>query len=330
MKEGLPTDRRQFMRRILGAALTAAGAGALGLVFWDRKGPREVEPDVRELALPDFSSADGSGKISLAHGRDRAQTVSLALSALDGMGSFIRPGDKVLLKVNAAFATPPALGATTHPELVAAVTTLCLQAGAGKVMITDNPINDPATCFELTGIGPAAREAGAGVFLPSPERFAAYTLPGGRLIRNWPVLVGPLLWADRLIGLAPVKDHHRSGASMTLKNWYGLLGGRRNIFHQQIHWIIAELASMVKPTLVILDGTQSMVTNGPTGGSLDDLKATHVLIAGTDPVAVDALGAGLLKKRAAELPYLALAEKAGAGTVDYRSLKYVEVAESQP
>jgi uncharacterized protein (DUF362 family) len=325
MNVELTTDRRQFMRRIMGAALAAAGAGALGLIFWDREGPRMDASQARSLTLPDFSSPEQSGRVCLTHGLDRTQTVTLALKALGGMQAFVRPGDKVLLKVNAAFATPPGLGATTHPQLVAAVAALCREAGAGRVMITDNPINDPAACFELTGIGPAAREAGAGLFLPSPDSFAAYSLPGGQLIRNWPVLGSPLLWADRVIGLAPVKDHHRSGASLTLKNWYGLLGGRRNIFHQQIHGIIAELAAMIKPTLVILDGTQSMMTNGPTGGSLDDLKGTHKLIAGTDPVAVDALGAALLGKRPAELPYLALAEKAGAGTVDYRSLKYVEV-----
>jgi uncharacterized protein (DUF362 family) len=325
MNAGSGTDRRQFIRRIMGAALTAAGVGALGLIFRDRQGPRRVVPQAQSLTLPEFSNPDQSGKVCLVHGRDRTQTVSLALKALGGMEAFVRPGDKVLLKVNAAFASPPGLGATTHPRLVAAVADLCREAGAGRVMITDNPINDPAACFELTGIGPAAREAGAGLFLPSPDRFAAYSLPGGRLIRNWPVLGVPLLWADRIIGLAPVKDHNRSGASLTLKNWYGLLGGRRNIFHQQIHGIIAELASMIKPTLVILDGTQSMMTNGPTGGSLDDLKDTHKLMAGTDPVAVDALGALLLGKRADELPYLAQAEKAGAGTVDFRSLKYVEV-----
>jgi uncharacterized protein (DUF362 family) len=325
MSTRLRSDRRDFMRRIMGAALAVAGSGALGLVFWDRKGPQMDSPDVEASTLPDFSISRQAGKVSLVRGRNRVRGVTLALEALGGMQAFVRPGDKILLKVNAAFAAPPELGATTHPRLVAAVAALCLQAGAGGVMVTDNPINDPATCFELSGIGPAAREAGAGVFLPSPDRFAAYTLPGGRLIRNWPVLTGPLQWADRVIGLAPVKNHHRSGASLTLKNWYGLLGGRRNIFHQQIHGIIAELAAMIKPTLVILDGTQSMLTNGPTGGSLDDLKATHTLIAGTDPVAVDTLGAGLLGMSAAQLPWLALAEKAGVGTVDYQTLKYVEI-----
>ena len=76
---------------------------------------------------------------------------------------------------------------------------------------------------------------------------------------------------------------------------------------------------------MVLDGTMSMIANGPTGGSLDDLKATQTLIAGTDPVAVDAIGARLLGRRIEDLPYLAMAQRQGAGTVDYRSLKLYEV-----
>jgi uncharacterized protein (DUF362 family) len=318
-------DRREFMRRIMGSVLAAMGAGALGLAFWDRRGPQVDIPKARDLIVPDYSIPAQAGKISVVHGGDRSQNVVLALNALGGIQAFVKPGDKVLLKVNAAFAAPPALGATTHPQLVATVAERCLQAGAGQVLVTDNPINDPASCFELSGIGPAARKAGAQVIQPAVDRFASYTLPGGRLLTRWPVFSSPLLWADKVIGLAPVKDHHRSGASLTIKNWYGLLGGRRNIFHQQIHAIIAELAMMVKPSLVILDGTHSMMSNGPTGGSLDDLKATHTLIAGTDPVAVDTLGAELLGKRPSDLPYLAMAEQAGAGTMDYRSLQLIDV-----
>ena len=108
---------------------------------------------------------------------------------------------------------------------------------------------------------------------------------------------------------------------MTMKNWYGLLGGRRNIFHQDINNIIAELAMLVKPTLVILDGTVTMMTNGPTGGSVSDLKKTNTMIASCDMVAADAFGCSLLNLKPADLPYLSIAEKAGVGTVDYESLK---------
>jgi uncharacterized protein (DUF362 family) len=172
----------------------------------------------------------------------------------------------------------------------------------------------------------AARAAGATLILPNPDAFESYSLADARLIRNWPVLLKPLENVTKVIGLAPVKDHHRSGASLTMKNWYGLLGGRRNIFHQDINTIITELALMIRPTLVILDGTASMMTNGPTGGSLSDLKQTNTMIAGTDPVAADAFGATLLGKSPAELPYIGKAEAAGVGKADYRELKPVEVS----
>ena len=318
-------SRRTFLHRLVKASFAAAATGALGLSFWDRHGPGSGDPRLSILDVPDYSGGVTPARMAIARGFDRRPGTEMVIRALGGMKAFIQSGDRVLLKVNAAFASPPILGATTHPDMVTTVAKLCFQAGADRVMVTDNPINDPASCFELTGIGPAARQAGAQTILPGADQFLTYSLEGGQLIQRWPVLGVPLTQADKLIGLAPVKDHHRSGASMTIKNWYGLLGGRRNLFHQRIHAIIAELARMVRPTLVILDGTSSMMANGPTGGSLDDLRPTRTIIAGTDPVAVDTAGAVLLGKTAQDLPYLALAEKEGVGTVDYPSLQPEEV-----
>jgi uncharacterized protein (DUF362 family) len=200
---------------------------------------------------------------------------------------------------------------------------LCLEAGAAAVTVADNPINDPASCFRLTGIEQAARSAGAAVLLPQNELFKPFTLPQAQLIRNWPVFYKPLTQVDKIIGTAPVKDHHRSGASMIMKNWYGLLGGRRNIFHQDIHTIITELAMMIKPTLVVLDGTTTMMHNGPTGGSLSDLKNTNTMIVSTDQVAADAFGATLLNKTIADLAFIKKAEAIGLGTADFSSLNPV-------
>jgi uncharacterized protein (DUF362 family) len=203
------------------------------------------------------------------------------------------------------------------------MTHLCLKAGAAKVIVSDNPINDPASCFQLTGIAKAAREAGAEIMLPVDRYFKPITIPGAKLIKDWPVLFEPFKQVNRIIGLAPVKNHHRSGASMTMKNWYGLLGGRRNIFHQDINTIIVELAQMVKPTLVVLDGTTTMMTNGPTGGSLSDLKETATMIVSTDQVAADAYGASLLGMETSTLPYIKAAAARGLGSADYRSLNPV-------
>ena len=82
---------------------------------------------------------------------------------------------------------------------------------------------------------------------------------------------------------------------------------------------------MIRPTLVVLDGIQTMMTNGPTGGSLSDLKPTGTLIVSTDPVAADAVGASLLGRTAADLAFIAKAQSIGAGTADYRSLELEEI-----
>jgi uncharacterized protein (DUF362 family) len=247
----------------------------------------------------------------------------MALKSLGGIETFIKKGDRVLLKVNAAFASPAMLSATTHPAIITETARLCFDAGAASVVVTDNPINDPASCFTLTGISEAAGIAGARVVLPRDDLFIPMTVKDAKLIRNWPILYRPFKDINKVIGMAPLKDHHRSGASMTMKNWYGLLGGRRNIFHQDIHGIITELAGMIKPTFVILDATTTMMTNGPTGGSLSDLKNTHTMIVSTDQVAADAFGASLLERTLDQLPFLGKAQAAGIGTADYRTLNPV-------
>ncbi len=302
-----------------------AGVGAGAYFFYEPTIPTSVGRADNNITLPGFAVKNTKKKLCIARGKDRKKTLKAALSAMGTMAAFIKQGDHVLLKVNAAFASPPGLCATSHPDLVFETARLCFEAGAAKVVVTDNPINDPATCFALTGIEKATKKAGAKLMAPRPSMFYPYTLKDGRLIKDWPLLYGPLQHADKVIGLAPVKDHHRSGASMILKNWYGLLGGNRSIFHQDIHTIIKELALMIEPTLVILDGTVSMVANGPTGGSMADLKPTNTMIVSTDPVAADAYGATLLGLETEDLPFIGKAEKAGVGTSDFSSLDPIMV-----
>ena len=319
--------RRQLLIR--GAKAAASIAAAVGVARWlyDPKGPGAKNEEVGFLGtsvkgLTDFSVPRKDGQvISIVKGENRAKTVSKAIELLGGIELFISPGDVVVIKPNVGFATPPILGATTHPDVITAVVKLCYEKKASKVIVTDNSINDPASCFTISGISKAASAAGAQVVMPKDSYFSSLTLEGGLLIKDWPIYCAPFAKANKLIGIAPLKNHHRSAASMTMKNWYGLLGGRRNVFHQDINNIIAELAMLVKPTLVILDGTVTMMTNGPTGGSVSDLKKTNTMIASCDMIAADAFGCSLLNLKPADLPYLSIAEKAGAGTVDYESLK---------
>jgi uncharacterized protein (DUF362 family) len=315
-------QRRQFLARVGKAGVSIAAAGFISYELYDKQGLKAGVDTESLVTLPDFSVPEKVGQtMSIIKSPDRVKGVDKAIELLGGIGRFVKQGEIVAIKPNVAFASPPMLGATTNPELVAEVVRLCYKAGAKHVIVTDNPINDPSSCFKLSGVGKAASQVGAKVILPKTNLFKYTTLPGGKLIENWPVFYGPFDKVDRLIGISPVKHHQRAGASMSMKNWYGLLGGRRNVFHQDINTIIAELAVMVKPTLVILDGTEVMMTNGPTGGSVNDLRRADTMIASCDMVAADAYGCTLLDLIVSDLPYLTKAQAAGAGTADYESLK---------
>jgi uncharacterized protein (DUF362 family) len=317
-------NRRDFLKRVGYASAVALGACGLGLALYDSKGPAPSKGQKALTGLGDYTLPGLVGaKMAIVRGTDRKVMVEEAIKALGGMQSFIQKGDRVLVKVNAAFATPASLGATTHPDLLAAVAGLCFEAGAAQVLVTDNPINNPDSCFEITGLAAAARATGARTITPRLGLFAPVSLPGGKLLQNWPVMAGVFQGVTKVMVVSPVKDHQRAGASMTLKNFYGFLGGRRNVFHQDINGIITELALLLKPTLCVLDGTVSMVTNGPTGGSLSDLKDTGTMVISTDPVAADAVGVELLGRSLADVPYIQMAEKAGAGLADYHLLNPV-------
>lgn len=113
-----------------------------------------------------------------------------------------------------------------------------------------------------------------------------------------------------------------------MKNWYGLLGGPRNRLHQAIHEVITDLAQFIRPTLVVLDGSRLLVSNGPTGGSPSDVRPGHVIAAGTDQVAIDCFGARLLGLSPEDIAYLGMAEKLGLGVLSEENLKLFKRVEA--
>jgi uncharacterized protein (DUF362 family) len=322
-------QRRDFLKRVGSTGLAAAATMATAVWLRDQRSAAEFfreQEHASTLTLPSYQvgRAAGSVELAIARGQDPTQLVIAALDALGGIRSFVGRNDVVLIKPNAAFDRPPAFGATTRPEVLHALARLCREAGARRVIVTDNPINQPTGCFAKSGLEQAAAEAGAELFLPRPSAFTQVRV-NGEALQTWPLLHAPLQQATRVIGLAPCKDHNLCGASMTMKNWYGLLGGRRNQFHQQIHQVVADFAAMIRPTLVLLDATRLLRRNGPTGGSLGDVEAGDTLVAGTDMVAVDTIGCELLGRRLEAVAYLGRAEARGLGSTRWRERPWKEV-----
>ena len=340
-ERGTDLGRREALKRLGQTGLALAAATAGGVLLRDPRGGAEYFREQREaesICLPRFDIDRGSAakRLSIAHGNDIEKMVRAAIGGLGGIEQFIKPGDVVVLKPNVAFDRGPILGATTSPEVLGAVAKLVREAGARRIIVADNPINQPEGCFHKSGVGQAATEAGCELMMPTPNRFqslavgrhhsdtGALTGERGEALDTWPLFYEPFKYATKVIGVAPCKDHNLCGASMTMKNWYGLLGGRRNQFHQQIHSIVSDFPLMMKPTFVVLDATRIMMKNGPTGGTINDLKPGHTVVAGTDMVAVDSYGYTLFDRGDDPPAYLQKAYERGLGETDWRSLAPVE------
>ncbi|MBX2812829.1 MAG: DUF362 domain-containing protein, partial [Myxococcales bacterium] len=329
--------RRAFLRRAGAVAATSGSAGYLALAppSWpgslqDPTGERG-KPSVFSRSLPDGGFGVQASKtlpyLGVARGDDLRAMVRAAVDSIGGISRFVRRGDTVVIKPNVAFGRAAPLGATSNPEVVKELVALVREAGAREIRVADNPIESPEDCFARSGIRKAALEAGARVYLPAPQDFEILSVPGAKWISRWPFFWRPFRGADKVIGVAPVKDHNLCHASMTTKNWYGLLGGRRNQFHQDIHGIITDLSRMMRPTFVLLDGSRVMFKSGPTGGSLSDVRPGQTIVASTDTLTADAFGwDDLLGRDPHQRPaYLHSAATLGLGQPDWKSLHVKEV-----
>jgi uncharacterized protein (DUF362 family) len=311
--------RREAMLQLLRLGGAAAGTAAAAVWLSEHsfhpvaESAEQARRDHRILADPVLP------QMVVVQGGEPRELARRALDDLGGIRRFIKAKDIVVIKPNIAWDRTPEQAANTNPELVAEVVRQCWQAGAKRVIVTDVSCNEPQRCFHRSGIQAAASAEGAEVILPDPELFREVEM-GGVVLKSWPILK-PFLEADKIINLPIAKHHILTGATLGMKNWYGILGGQRNRLHQQIHQSLVDLANFMLPTLTLIDCYRILLRNGPTGGNLEDVALKKTLVAGTDPVALDAYVAKAYWNLDPEhLPYLQMAAERGLGVVDFDKL----------
>ena len=141
------------------------------------------------------------------------------------------------------------------------------------------------------------------------------------MLTSWP-FVTDAFTADTLINLALPKQHSVSGATMTMKNLMGIMGGKRGSIHGDFAQKIVDVNTLVKPTLAILDAYRVLFRNGPTGGSLDDVQAGQDAGGRHQPGVASTLTAPavLRQTQPTDFEWLVEANKRGMGEIDLRKL----------
>jgi uncharacterized protein (DUF362 family) len=257
--------------------------------------------------------------LAVVEGESPALITKEAVVALGGMKRFVRKGDKVLIKPNIGWDRTPEMAACTNPDVVKALVELAQEAGAKSVTVIDNTTNEAKRCYVRSGILDAVRSAGASMPYVDEARVKRTALKG-EWLKEWDILLD-VLEADKIINVPIAKHHSLCRLTMGMKNWLGAIGGARNRLHQKLDQAMVDLTAFFKPTLTVLDAYRILVRNGPQGGRVSDTKLTKTVVAGTDPVAVDAMGATFFDIRPQELLYLRLAQERGLGRFELEKLR---------
>lgn len=258
------------------------------------------------------------------HGPDKQKLMDECLKVIDANGGFGRNAKTLALKVNAAWAKAPELGANTHPDLVAAFIRGAKRAGVSDVQVPEHPCNRAEQSFTRSGILKAVQGAGGEmVDLKTEEKFFVDTkVPQGKSLTQT-MVARQFLEADAVVNM-PVAKHHRAATlTMAMKNWMGAVQDRHFWHRNDLHQCIADFSTLIKPGWAIIDATRVILKMGPQGGNVAYMKKPdpNLLIVSRDQVAADAYATVLFDTKPEEIGYLRLAGEMGLGTTDLSRMR---------
>lgn len=300
-------DRREFLR--CGVVTTAAlmTTGSVGILN------------------PGHSYAEQFPDLVISHGGNPSALARSAVETLGGMKRFVKPGNKVVIKPNMSFGSGPEAGSNTHPAIVREVALMCTEAGASNVAVLDNVLHSPSDCLAKSQIPKYCQDIPkTSVNVVKDKRlFREVKVERGRQLKSMEVL-SAVLDADVLIAVPVGKSHSSSGVSLSMKGMMGLIHDRMS-FHSRhdLHESIVDMVTVLKPQLVVIDGTRILSTGGPGGpGKVIPL---NLVIASPDMVAADAqmvaLGTWYGRQFGGDqVRHIKLAAERGLGSMDLQKL----------
>ncbi|MGC8494624.1 MAG: DUF362 domain-containing protein [Syntrophobacteraceae bacterium] len=248
------------------------------------------------------------------------EKMEMLFSMLGGMSRFVKPEEKIVLKVNLLQPAAPDQAVTTHPRIVAAVARLVKEAGALPV-IADSPgagykytSKTLDTLYRKTGMIDAAKSSGAELNFDTTVR--AVSFPAGKLIKHFEV-IGPVATADGVLGVCKLKTHTLMSITGAVKNNFGVIAGlSKPGYHAKLHDkeqfadMLLDLAEYVSPRLSIMDAVIGMEGDGP--GVAGVPRPVGLLLGSVNPLALDIVASEIVGLRREQNPLLLAAAKRGA------------------
>lgn len=278
------------------------------------------------LSAAEPPAATGAkSKVVAVRGGEPEALFRKGIAELGGIATFVRPGQKVVVKPNIGWDRAPEYGANTNPLLIAEIVRQCIAAGASQVEVFDHTCNNWERCYRNSGIAEAVTQAG-GKMVEAHDRksYREVSRPAAGSMKT-ALIHRAILDADVFINVPILKHHGGAKVTAALKNFMGLVWDRQYMHAHNLDQCIADAALYRKPDLNIIDAYRIMPTNGPRGVTLNDVSTVKYQILSTDIVAADVLACKLLRTKPEDVRYVALAAKHGLGTDDESRIDVVRL-----
>jgi uncharacterized protein (DUF362 family) len=274
---------------------------------------------------------DQSVNMAVVKGRDYFISAIKAVETVGGMKKFVPKNSKVALLPNVQSRHP---GTFTKPEIVRAAIRMCKEAGAKDIACIGWL---PRRNWENTGMKKVIDEEEALLIITNQRDetlFKPAPIPKGMVLKEARI-IRTFYNYDVFINMNIIKEHSGSNLSGALKNLMGINSPKSNLdFHKRIGTTnkddishldrcIADLNTIIRPHLCIIDATEFVITNGPHGPG--ELLKPQKVIAGTDPVAIDSYGASLFGYNQKDILVLTKAHELGVGEMDLEKLNIKEL-----
>ena len=253
--------------------------------------------------------------------------VRQGIALLGGIGQFVKPEEKIVLKPNLLARALPQKAITTHPAVFGAVCRLLREEGYHHLSYGDSP-GSPTTTPDKAAEGAGIAEAAAKYRMEKAD-FATGSVvpfPEGRTAKSFYLCKG-VQEADALINICKMKTHALERITGAVKNLYGCITGVNKATGHAAYPnsevfadMLADLNLCIRPRLHIMDGVVAMEGNGPSSGTPVNM---NVLLFSADPVALDAIFASLVHLDPAAVPTCVSGAKVGLGVMDEASIEIV-------
>jgi len=258
-------------------------------------------------------------KIAIVKGKNPIETVANALKMVKPYLDFIFSADKpILIKPNYINSKHPSTGITTDGRVIEGVVKFLKEGGAENIVIGEGSgWADTFEAFRVAGVDAVAERWNVKLVDLNKDEFVEVHPLNPLSLKK--VKVAKTALQSTIVSAPKLKLHRIATVTLGLKNMMGALASKGVMHNGRLSENIVDLASVLKPSLTVIDGIIAGEGHETSGNPVE----MDLVIAGVDPVAVDAVGAAIMGVNPKDVKHLVLAEEKGLGTCDLNKITVV-------